>query len=45
MLFRSYHLLTGLYDPTTLARLPAFNAANARWLNDAVDLGEIEVGR
>ncbi len=40
-----YHLLAGLYDPTTLARLPAFNAANAPWLNDAVDLGEVEVGK
>ncbi|MCW5850848.1 MAG: glycosyltransferase family 39 protein [Anaerolineae bacterium] len=40
-----YHLLTGLYDPTTLARLPALNAANAPWPNAAVDLGEIEIQR
>ena len=40
-----YRLLAGLYDPATLARLPAVNAANAPWPNNAVDLGEVEVGR
>jgi hypothetical protein len=40
-----YRLLAGLYDATTLARLPALTQDGAPWPNDAVMLGEIEVAR
>ena len=40
-----YRLLTGLYDAATLARLPARDALGQPWPNDAIVLGEIEVGR
>ncbi len=40
-----YRLLTGLYDPATLARLPARDATGQPWPDDAVVLGEVEVTR
>ncbi|MER3457303.1 MAG: hypothetical protein C4309_00290 [Chloroflexota bacterium] len=38
-----YRLVTGLYDPQTGARLPAFAATGERQPGDALPLGEIQV--
>lgn len=39
-----YRLLTGLYEVTTLSRLPARSATGAAFPNDAIEVVEIEVG-
>jgi hypothetical protein len=38
-----YHLGVGMYDPTSLQRLPAFDATGRRLANDLIALGPIEV--
>ncbi|MFN8483659.1 MAG: glycosyltransferase family 39 protein [Anaerolineae bacterium] len=40
-----YRLVTGLYDPATLARLPAVDDGGRPLADNAVVLGEIEIGR
>ncbi len=40
-----YRLLTGMYDPATLARLPAVDDAGRPPPDNAVPLGDVEVGR
>jgi hypothetical protein len=40
-----FELFTGMYDPQTNLRLPAFAASGERLPNDAILLGEIQVAR
>ncbi len=40
-----YRLLTGMYDPATLVRLPALDDAGRPLPDNAVLLGEVEIGR
>jgi hypothetical protein len=37
------HILTGLYNPETMKRLPAYDADGNRWQDDRVDIGQIEI--
>ncbi|MGD1996653.1 MAG: DUF2142 domain-containing protein [Anaerolineae bacterium] len=38
-----YQITVGMYDPTTLFRLPCFDADGSRLLHDVIPLGEIEL--